>query len=129
MERRKFTLYMHPEDDADRLAMEVLESVSQRTRGDFLRTSVISGCALHQIDKRLPLLIATLFNGNMTPSQLVAIIRQTTGWKPDEAEIREVVAALSADTPEKRGQRNGPERVQEEDRALVRENMKQMFPK
>ncbi|WP_099258405.1 plasmid partitioning/stability family protein [Erwinia amylovora] len=62
--------------------MEVLESVSQRTRGDFLRTSVISGCALHQIDKRLPLLIATLFNGNMTPSQLVAIIRQRPAGSP-----------------------------------------------
>lgn len=129
MERRKFTLYMHPEDDADRLAMEVLESVSQRTRGDFLRTSVISGCALHQIDKRLPLLVATLFDGNMTPSQLVAMIRQTTGWKPDEAEIREVVAALSVATPESLEHRNGSVLVEEEDRTLARKNMQQMFPK
>ena len=98
-ERRKFTLYMHPEEQADSLAMDVIESVSQRTRGDFLRNAVIAGCALQQIDKRLPLLIATLFDGNMTAGQLVAMIRQTTGWKPDEAEIKEVVAALISGTP------------------------------
>ncbi|MEJ5174616.1 plasmid partitioning/stability family protein [Erwinia sp. MYb416] len=98
-ERRKFTLYMHPEEQADSLAMDVIESVSQRTRGDFLRNAVIAGCALQQVDKRLPLLIATLFDGNMTAGQLVAMIRQTTGWKPDEAEIKEVVAALISGTP------------------------------
>ncbi|WP_168403375.1 plasmid partitioning/stability family protein [Erwinia amylovora] len=125
MERRKFTLYMHPDEEPDRLAMEVLESVSQRTRGDFLRTSVISGCALHQIDKRLPLLVATLFNGKMTPSQLVAMIRQTTGWKPDEAEIREVVAALRVAVPESQ---KDPSPV-EEDRTLAFNNMQRMFPK
>lgn len=98
-ERRKFTLYMHPDEMADGLAVDVIESVSQRTRGDFLRNAVIAGCALQQVDKRLPLLIATLFDGNMTAGQLVAMIRQTTGWKPDEAEIRDIVAMLTTSNP------------------------------
>jgi len=119
---------MHPDEQADSLAMDVIESVSQRTRGDFLRNAVIAGCALQQIDKRLPLLVATLFDGNMTPGQLVAMIRQTTGWRPDEAEIREVVAALAASNPESD---TLPEAVHggagEGDTALARRNLKRMF--
>ncbi|WP_218962488.1 plasmid partitioning/stability family protein, partial [Erwinia amylovora] len=70
---------MHPDQQADSLAMDVIESVSQRTRGDFLRNAVIAGCALQQIDQRLPVLVATMFDGKMTPGQLVAMIRHTTG--------------------------------------------------
>jgi len=122
-DRRKFTLYMHPDEEADRLGIEVLESVSQRTRGDFLRTAVIAGCALHQIDRRLPVLIANLYDGGMTAGQLVAMIRQTTGWKPDEADIREVVAALGAPVPTA-----ASTPVPKEDNvARTRKNMRQMF--
>jgi len=127
-ERRKFTLYMHPDEVADGLAMDVIESVSQRTRGDFLRNAVIAGCALQQLDKRLPLLVATLFDGNMTPGQLVAMIRQTTGWKPDEAEIRDVVAALTASpaAPESAVAPSvHPE--SEADLSATRNNMNKMF--
>lgn len=90
-ERRKFSVYMHPDEDIDQRALDVIESVSQRIRGDFLRNSVIAGCALYQIDKRLPGLLAALFNGDFNDEQLVALLRQTTGWKPSEAEIIEVI--------------------------------------
>ncbi|CAK9887203.1 MAG: hypothetical protein XXXJIFNMEKO3_LKCDNKCA_00151 (plasmid) [Candidatus Erwinia impunctatus] len=94
-ERRKFTLYMHPDEEADALGIAVLESVSQRVRGDFLRTAVLASCALHTIDRRLPVLLASLFDGKMDADQLVGLIRQTTGWKPGMAEIQDVVEALT----------------------------------
>nr|WP_276551502.1 plasmid partitioning/stability family protein [Erwinia mallotivora] len=118
-------MYMHPEEETDALGLEVLESVSQRTRGDFLRTAVLAGCALHQIDRRLPVLLANLFDGTMTPGQLVNLIRQTTGWKPDEAEIRDVVAALGGVSGGGEPATTSPE----PETSRARQNMRQMFRK
>lgn len=93
--RRKFTVYLHPDDsNADMQAMDVIESISQRIRGDFLRQSVIAGAALYQIDPRLPVLMASLYDGKMTNDQLVTLISQTTGWKPSLVDIQDVFALL-----------------------------------
>lgn len=124
-ERRKFTLYMHPDEETDALGLEVIESVSQRTRGDFLRTAVLAGCALHQIDRRLPVLLANLFDGTMTAGQLVSLIRQTTGWKPDEADIRDVVTALMAE--HRVVTVNSTPAPAQEETSIVRKNMHRMF--
>lgn len=91
-ERIKQGFYLHPDDPADMKCREVIESVSQRVRGDFIRQSVIAGCALHTLDPRLPKLLATLFDGSLSDEQLVAMVRQVSGWKPSEADIREAVA-------------------------------------
>jgi hypothetical protein len=98
--RKKLTVYLHPEDDVqDAKAMEVIESVPQRTRGDFFRAAIIGGSALYQLDKRLPYLVAMLFDGRLTADQLVGIIQQTTGWQPSTASIQEVMAAVSGNNP------------------------------
>lgn len=99
--RRKFTVYLHPDDsNADMQAMDVIESISQRIRGDFLRQSVIAGAALYQIDPRLPVLLASLYDGKMTNDQLVTLISQTTGWKPSQVDIQDVFALLETPTAE-----------------------------
>ncbi|EKN6178244.1 plasmid partitioning/stability family protein [Yersinia ruckeri] len=94
--RRKFTCYLQLDSEADRHALDVVESISQRVRGDFLRNAVITTAALHQLDPRLPVLLATLFNGQLTADQLVNLLTQTTGWKPSQADIRDVIASLGA---------------------------------
>ncbi|CAI1222719.1 Plasmid stability protein [Serratia quinivorans] len=95
--RRKFTSYLQLDCEADRRALDVVESISQRVRGDFLRNAIITTAALHQLDPRLPVLLATMYNGQLTSEQLVNLVSETTGWKPDRAAIRDVIAALSGD--------------------------------
>ncbi|MEG9672806.1 plasmid partitioning/stability family protein [Serratia bockelmannii] len=95
--RRKFTSYLQLDCEADRQALNVVESISQRVRGDFLRNAIITTAALHQLDSRLPVLLATMYNGQLTSEQLVNLVSQTTGWKPEMAAIRDVVMALSGD--------------------------------
>jgi len=95
--RRKFTSYLQLDCEADRHALDVVESISQRVRGDFLRNAIITTAALHQLDPRLPVLLATMYNGQLTSEQLVNLFSQTTGWKPDMAAIRDVITALSGE--------------------------------
>lgn len=92
-DRIKQGFYLHPDDPADVKCREVIESVSQRVRGDFIRQAVIAGCALHTLDPRLPKLLATLFDGSLSDEQLIAMVRQVSGWKPSEADIGDVVKA------------------------------------
>lgn len=50
-ERKKFTLYLHPENDSDNHALDVIESVPRSRRGEFYREALISGIALNQLNK------------------------------------------------------------------------------
>lgn len=95
-DRKKFTLYLHPENDADRQALNVIESVSRSARGELFRQAFITGMALHQLDSRLPALLSTLFSAGLTAEQLVGLVSQTTGWKPSQADIRSILAELGA---------------------------------
>jgi len=94
--RKRLTVYLHPEDDSqDARAMDIIESVPLRTRGEFFRAAIVGGSALYQLDKRLPYLLSMLFDGQLTADQLVGIIRQTTGWQPTTASIQDVIAACA----------------------------------
>lgn len=98
--RKKFTTYLNPEEDVqDAKAMEVIESVPLRSRGEFYRAALVGGSALYQLDKRIPFLVTMLFDGRFTADQLVSILEQTTGWQPSTASIREVIAALGENIP------------------------------
>lgn len=94
--RKRLTVYLHPEDDSqDARAMDIIESVPLRTRGEFFRAAIVGGSALYQLDKRLPYLLSMLFDGQLTADQLVGIIQQTTGWQPTTASIQDVIAACA----------------------------------
>ncbi|MNE80162.1 Plasmid stability protein [compost metagenome] len=95
-ERKKFTLYLHPDRDADRQALEVIEAVPRSTRGELFRNVFISGMALQQLDPRLPALLAIMLNQEFTTDQLIGLVTQTTGWKPSQADIRSVLQELGA---------------------------------
>ncbi|MBD8165430.1 plasmid partitioning/stability family protein [Erwinia persicina] len=93
-ERKKFTLYLHPDKSADQQALSVIESVPRSARGDLYRNVFIAGLALQQLDDRLPALLTTLLNKEITADQLVGLIGHTTGWKPSQADIRAVIEEL-----------------------------------
>lgn len=96
--RKKFTTYLNPEEDEqDAKALEIIESVPLRGRGEFFRAALVGGSALYQLDKRIPFLVTMLFDGRLTADQLVSIIQQTTGWQPSTASIAEVIAAYRND--------------------------------
>lgn len=95
-ERKKFTLYLHPERDADRQALEVIEAVPRSARGELFRNAFITGMALQQLDPRLPALLAVMLNREFTADQLIGLLSQTTGWKPTQADIRSVLQELGA---------------------------------
>ncbi|QNP33729.1 hypothetical protein H9S86_25195 [Leclercia adecarboxylata] len=59
-ERKKFTVYLHPEQAADNLSLDIIESVPRNERGELYRRALISGLALHQLDSRVPGLLTIL---------------------------------------------------------------------
>lgn len=95
-ERKKFTVYLHPDQAADSVSLDIIESVPRNDRGELYRKALISGLALHQLDPRLPGLLALLLDKDFTADSLVGLLSQTTGWKPSQANIRDVLAELGA---------------------------------
>lgn len=92
--RKKITVYLHPQDVSDGHALNVIENTPLRSRGDFFRTVLIAGIALFQLDKRIPTVLATLFDGELTSEQLIATLKQTTGWKATDADIDDILLAI-----------------------------------
>ena len=97
-ERKKFTVYLHPDQVADNVSLDIIDSVPRNDRGDLYRKALISGLALHHLDPRLPGLLALLLDKSFTADSLVGLLSQTTGWKPSQANIRDVLAELGAGT-------------------------------
>lgn len=102
-ERRKFTVYLHPEQEADKVSLDIIGSVPRNERGELYRKAIISGLALYQLDPRLPGLLAEFLNQTFRADHLVGLLSQTTGWKPSQADIRDILAVLGtgAFTPER----------------------------
>lgn len=78
------------------MSLDIIESVPRNDRGDLFRRALISGLALHQLDSRLPGLISILLDRNFSADQLAGLLNQTTGWKPSQADIRDILAELGA---------------------------------
>lgn len=81
-ERKKLTVYLHPDQVADNVSLDIIDSVPRNDRGDLYRKALISGLALHHLDPRLPGLLALLLDKSFTADSLVGLLSQTTGWKP-----------------------------------------------
>ena len=96
VERKKLTVYLHPDKEADSVSLDIIESVPRNDRGELFRKALISGLALHKLESRLPGLIAVLLNRDFSADQLVGLLKQTTGWKPSQAEIRDILTELRA---------------------------------
>lgn len=119
-ERKKFTLYLHIDNEADKQAIDVIESVNRKNRGDLFRNAFVAGLALQQLDSRLPTLISALLTDKFSADQLVSLLSQTTGWKPSQADIRSVLAELGADQISKATEKDrGDEQALEEVRTKM----------
>ncbi|HCA3439678.1 TPA: plasmid partitioning/stability family protein [Salmonella enterica subsp. salamae serovar 35:g,m,s,t:-] len=95
-ERKKYTLYLHPTESCDVLAMNVISTVPRRSRGDLFRNVFIAGLVLQHLDSRLPVLLTSLFCENTSADQVVELISQTTGWKPTRVDIQVILDELKA---------------------------------
>lgn len=95
-ERKKFTLYLHPDQPSDAQALAVIETVPRAGRGELYRNALVAGLALQHLDSRLPALLATLFTDKLTSDNVVSMISETTGWKPSQGDIRAILAELGA---------------------------------
>lgn len=93
-ERKKISLYLHPEDAADRRTLAIVENVPRKIRGDFYRHALITGVIFHQIDPRIPPVLSALFTQELDANQVMAQISQITGWKPSVAQIQDVIQAI-----------------------------------
>ncbi|WP_213322933.1 plasmid partitioning/stability family protein [Klebsiella aerogenes] len=95
-ERKKLSLYLHPEDTADRLALAEIESIPRKNRGELYRNALITGLIMHQLDERIPAILTELFTRKLNADEVINQISQITGWKPSMADIKDVLKALGA---------------------------------
>lgn len=93
--RKKISLYLHPDELTDQRALASVENVSRKKRGELYRQALISGLALHQIDSRLPSLITALHGSPFSVDDFIRLMATVTGWKPQEADISEVIKHLN----------------------------------
>lgn len=93
--RKKISLYLHPEECSDRMALNQIDTVSRKKRGELYRQALIAGLVLHQLDQRLPELLTLLFTRTLTPDEVINQVAAMTGWKPSQAQIKDVMAAFN----------------------------------
>lgn len=93
-ERKKLSLYLHPEDTADRLALAEIESVPRKNRGELYRQALITGLIMHQLDERIPAILTALFTRKLNADEVISQISQITGWKPSVADLKDVLMAF-----------------------------------
>jgi hypothetical protein len=91
-ERKKLSLYLHPEDSADRLALAEIETVPRKNRGELYRQALITGLIMHQLDA--PAVLTALFTRELNADEVISQIATITGWKPSSGDLKEVLKAL-----------------------------------
>ncbi|OCJ37370.1 plasmid partitioning/stability family protein [Serratia sp. 14-2641] len=115
--RKKISLYLHPEELSDRMALDQVDTVPRKKRGELYRHALIAGLALHQLDQRLPELLTLLFTRTLTPDEVINQLAAMTGWKPSQVQIKDVLAALNMEIPR---EPSGPEPDEKVNVELVR---------
>ncbi|HDW3798519.1 TPA: plasmid partitioning/stability family protein [Escherichia coli] len=93
-ERKKLSLYLHPEDFADCLALAEIETVPRKKRGELYRQALITGLIMHQLDERIPAVLTALFTRELNADEVISQIARITGWKPSSGDLKEVLKAL-----------------------------------
>ncbi|WP_244780232.1 plasmid partitioning/stability family protein [Salmonella enterica] len=72
-ERKKLSLYLHPEDSADCLALAEIETVP-RKNGELYRQALITGLIMHQLDERIPAVLTALFTRELNADEVISQI-------------------------------------------------------
>ena len=93
-ERKKITIYLHPDELPDQMALAEIDTVPRKNRGDLYREALISGLVLHQLDSRIPAVLTALSTRTLTVDQVINQIAQITGWTPSLVAVKDVLAVL-----------------------------------
>lgn len=95
----KKTVLLYPEEKAgDRIALDFINEGMLKERGRIMRAMLLTGAAMMQANKKLPFMIAELFDENTTFTDIQRVIRSAIpeAFGSDEDMMRDVLARLSA---------------------------------
>lgn len=99
--RKKVIAYLHPDIYAqDALTQEYIESLPSQTRGEFNRNALICGAALCTIDPRIMTIISALFSRDISAENVITVIEQVTGFKPDSTNNDLKALPQATETPQ-----------------------------
>lgn len=86
MNRRKVLIYLRPETHAcERFADARIEAHHRGDRGELLRTALLAGIALGEIDNRLPSVLGALLADNTSPETLRTMLAAFLNIQPGSA--------------------------------------------
>lgn len=132
----KKTVLLYPEEKAgDRIALDFINEGMLKERGRIMRAMLLTGAAMMQANKKLPFMIAELFDENTTFTDIQRVIRSAIpeASAVDDDVLRDVLSrlgAMPAATHEDKGSASVPasEPTQEErNTAEARRNAKNLF--
>ncbi|PVZ84170.1 plasmid stability protein [Serratia sp. S1B] len=119
--RKKISLYLHPDEMSDQMALSQIDTVSRKKRGELYRHALIAGLVLHQLDHRLPELLSVLFTKLLSADEVINQLASMTGWKPSSLQIQDLLSALSIQTSKEISK---PEPDEQANLAVVRKKLK-----
>lgn len=132
----KKTVLLYPEEKAgDKVALDFINEGMLKERGRIMRAMLLTGAAMMQANKKLPFMIAELFDENTTFADIQRVIRSAIpeASAVDDDILRNVLSRLSAmpaATNEDKGSVSVPESEptqEERNTAEARRNAKNLF--
>ncbi|MEZ0585523.1 plasmid partitioning/stability family protein [Erwinia sp. STN24] len=95
----KKTVLLYPDEKAgDRVVLNFINEGMLKERGRIMRAMLLTGAAMMQANKKLPFMIAELFDENTTFTDIQRVIRSAIpeAFGPDDAIMRDVFSRLNA---------------------------------
>jgi len=95
----KKTVLLYPDEKAgDRVALDFINEGMLKERGRIMRAMLLTGAAMMQANKKLPFMIAELFDENTTFADIQRVISSAIpeAFAPDDAMLRDVLSRLNA---------------------------------
>lgn len=95
----KKTVLLYPDEKAgDRVVLDFINEGMLKERGRIMRAMLLTGAAMMQANKKLPFMIAELFDESTTFTDIQRVIRSAIpeAFGPDDAMMRDVLSRLNA---------------------------------
>lgn len=132
----KKTVLLYPEEKAgDRIALDFINEGMLKERGRIMRAMLLTGAAMMQANKKLPFMIAELFDESTTFTDIQRVIRSAIpeASTVDDDVLRDVLlrlGAMPAASNEEKGSAPAPASEptpEERNAAEARRNAQNMF--
>lgn len=95
----KKTVLLYPDEKAgDRVALGFINEGMLKERGRIMRAMLLTGAAMMHANKKLPFMIAELFDENTSFTDIQRVIRSAIpeAFATDDAMIRDVLSRLNS---------------------------------